>query len=82
MGNLAEHDPDRAIPFLIALLDDPEWRTVGAAGKALADTGDERAVEPIRAMSESHLSERRREMAKEWLETLTEAQEDPGENQD
>ena len=70
VGKLAEHDTDRVVPFLIALLDDPESRTVRAAGKALADIGDERAIDPIKAMSESHASERRRDMAKEWLEKL------------
>ena len=80
VGKLVEHDPDRVIPFLIALLDDPERRTVRAAGKALADSGDERAVEPIKAMSESHPSERRRDMAEKWLETLTKALEDSKED--
>jgi len=74
VGKLAEHDTDRAVPFLIALLDDPESRAAQAAGKALADIGDERAIEPIKAMSESHKSERRREMAEKWLKKLKEAQ--------
>ncbi len=76
VGKLAEHDTDRAVPFLIALLDDPEPRTVRAAGKALADIGDERAIEPIKAMSESHKSERRREMAEKWLKKLQEKDKD------
>jgi aminopeptidase N len=70
VGKLAEHDTDRAVPFLIALLDDPEPRSVQAAGKALADIGDERAIDPIKAMSESDKSERRREMAEKWLKKL------------
>jgi len=76
VGKLAEHDVDRAVPFLIALLDDPESRAANAAGKALADIGDERAIEPIKAMSESHKSERRREMAEKWLKKLQEKDED------
>ena len=76
VGKLAEHDTDRAVPFLIALLDDPEPRSVRAAGKALADIGDERAIDPIKAMSESDKSERRREMAEKWLKKLEDKDKD------
>ncbi|MHC4218332.1 MAG: M1 family aminopeptidase, partial [Planctomycetota bacterium] len=67
VGKLAHHDPDRAVTYLIALLDDPERRTVGAAGDALVATGDERAIEPIRAVSEAHPNPRLRRQAERWL---------------
>ncbi len=74
IGTLAHHDPDLAVPYLIALLDDHERRTVAAAGAALAQTGDERAVAPIRAMSVSHPQPRMRDRAEGWLETLEKKQ--------
>jgi aminopeptidase N len=49
VGKLAHYDPDRAAFFLISLLDDPERRTVSAAGDALARMGDKRAIEPAPA---------------------------------
>ncbi|MHC4427671.1 MAG: M1 family aminopeptidase [Planctomycetota bacterium] len=70
IGKLAKHDADRAIPFLIKLLNDPERRTVRAAGEALAETGDERAVAPIRAIAETHRNPRLREEAEKWLKKL------------
>ena len=76
VGKLAHHDTDRAVTHLIALLDDPERRAVRAAGAALAEVGDERAVAPIEAMSESHPSERVRDRAADWLKKIKEATKD------
>ncbi|MHC4303103.1 MAG: M1 family aminopeptidase [Planctomycetota bacterium] len=70
VGKLAHHDPDRAVEYLIALLDDPERRTVAAAGDALAETGDDRALEPLRAISEAHPNPRLRRQAERWLKKL------------
>jgi HEAT repeat protein len=77
VGKLAHHDPDRAVGYLITLLDDPERRTVSAAGDALATTGDERAIEPlravsVRAVSEAHPNARLRRQAERWLKKLEE----------
>ncbi|MCH8344517.1 MAG: HEAT repeat domain-containing protein [Planctomycetes bacterium] len=76
IGKLAEHDQDRAVEFLLGLLNDPERRTVRAAAGALADIGDERALDPIRAMAETHPNPRLQESAEKWLETLEKAQEE------
>jgi aminopeptidase N len=70
IGDLAEHDTDRAVEALLGFLDDPGRRPAWAAGRALANLGDERAVEPIGAIAISDPSERRREAAERWLETL------------
>lgn len=70
VGKLAHHDPDTAVPFLIALLDDPERRSLLAAGSALAEIGDARALARIRAMAESHPAPPVRREAEKWLERL------------
>jgi aminopeptidase N len=70
VGTLAKHDPETAIPFLLALLDDPEHRAVHAAGAALAETGDKRAAGVIRAISQSSRDPRLRAQAAEWLKKL------------
>jgi aminopeptidase N len=72
VGRLAHHDPDRAVGYLISLLDDTERRTVSAAGGALAETGDERAIEAVRAISEAHPNSRLRRQAERWLKKLEE----------
>jgi aminopeptidase N len=73
IGKLAHHDLEAAVDYLLALLDDPEWRTVDAAGTALAETGDKRAVPPLEAISRSHPDPERRKRAGEWVKKLTEA---------
>jgi aminopeptidase N len=70
LGKLAHHDPDRVVGLLLDLLHDPEWRTVRAAAEALAEIGDERGVEPLRAMAETHRNPRLRADAGKWLEKL------------
>lgn len=57
-------------------VDDPERRTVRAAASALADIGDKRAIDPIRAMAETHPNPRLQESAERWLEKLEEAQDE------
>jgi aminopeptidase N len=70
VGRLAKHDKERAVDFLLKLLDDPESRAVGAAGSALADLREERARDRIRSMSESHRDPGMRERAAEWLKRM------------
>ena len=70
IGKLAHHDQDRAVEFLLDLLDDPEPRTVRAAGAALAEVGDERAIEPLRALAQTHPNPRFRKDAEKWVEKL------------
>lgn len=70
IGKLAKHDKERAVTFLLALLDDPESRAVNAAGSALADIRDERAIGPIRAMSTTHRDPSMRDNAADWLKRL------------
>ena len=72
IGKLAKHDNDKAVEVLLALLTDPERRAVQAAGSALADVGDDRAIEPIKAMSESSTNPQLRESAEKWLKKLKE----------
>ncbi len=70
VGKLAKHDKDKAVAFLLGLLSDPESRSMGAAGGALADLGDDRATEPLRAMSQTHRDPEVRKRAEGWLKTL------------
>jgi len=68
IGKLAEHDRDRAVECLLALLEDPCGRPARAAGQALAELGDQRAVAPILAISKTDPDPRRRKRASKWLE--------------
>jgi len=72
LGKLAKHNKDKAVTTLLALLNDPESRSVSAAGSALAELGDDRAVSPITAMSETHRDPDQRKQASEWLKKLQE----------
>ena len=45
--SLAEIDPDRAVPHLIAALSDDDGEVVGAAALALGSVGDASALEPL-----------------------------------
>lgn len=71
IGTLAKHDRDDAVSYLLPLLHDPERRTVQATGRALAKIGDNRAIEPIRAMAETHRNPAYRRNAEQWLAQLT-----------
>jgi len=73
VGKLAKHDHDRAVLFLLELLDDPESRAVRAAARALADVGDARALSPLSAMAGTHRNPRLREHAAECVKALEEA---------
>ena len=64
-GCLPAAQPDPAIGD-----DDPEPRTVRAAGTALAEVGDERAIEPLRALAQTHPNPRFRKDAEKWVEKL------------
>ena len=74
IARLAKHDKDKAVTHLLALLNDHESRAVSAAGSALADIGDSRAIAPIRSISESHRDQGMRTRAAEWLKKLEEPQ--------
>lgn len=74
VARLAKHDQDKAVNFLLGLLNDPESRAMSAAGSALADIGDSRAIAPIRSISESHRDPAIRTRAAEWLKRLEEKQ--------
>ena len=82
IGKLAHYDPDRAVPYLIALLGDPERRTVNAAGSALVEADDERAIAPISAIAETTPNPRLRKSAEKWLEELEKATEEEEEEKE
>lgn len=54
VGDLAEHDPEKAISALLPLLNDPEERSRAAAGDALAKIGDEKALAEMRRIARTH----------------------------
>lgn len=72
IAKLAKHDKDKAVTFLLGLLNDPENRAAGAVGGALADIGDDRAIDPIKAISETNHDPDVRKRASEWLKRLQE----------
>lgn len=74
VAKLAKHDKDRAVEFLLELLSDPESRSRSAAGSALAEIGDARAIEPIRAIAQSSRDPSMRQRAERWLTQLQEQQ--------
>jgi aminopeptidase N len=71
VGRLGTHDRQKAIDALLPLLDDPERRSVLAAGSALASLRAAEARSRMAALSESGPSWVR-EQAKEWLRRLDE----------
>ena len=73
IGRLGRHDRDDAVDYLIALLDDPEWRTAQAAARALTDLGDERGVAPLERLSQSHPDQKYRETLTELLASLNQS---------
>lgn len=73
VGDLAHHDPDTAVAFLAAHLDDPERRTAEAAADGLAKTKHEDAVAPLQAVAKSHPNERFRERAEKLVKELQES---------
>jgi HEAT repeat protein len=71
VGQLAKHDLDTAVPFLISLLGDPEQGPRGAAIGALAETKDERAKAPLQAIADSDPDPSMKRRAERALEQLT-----------
>ena len=69
VARLGKHDRDAAIACLLPMLDDPERRSVSAAGDALAELKAVEARSRIAAMAESGPA-RLREPAKRWLEAI------------
>lgn len=69
-GRLAAHDPDRVVPLLVDLLDDPQASVRRAAGAALVSAGDPRGLDPLRRRAASHVHPSERRRAEEWLEQL------------
>ena len=72
VGKLAHHDLDLAVPQLIALLDDPEQRTRRAAAGALVTAGDDRGLEPLRAIARTHRDPDVRERVEKQVKELEE----------
>jgi aminopeptidase N len=70
LGQLAKHDLDTAVPFLISLLDDPEQGPRGAAIGALGPTKDKRAEEPLQAIMDSDPDPSMRRRAERAIEQL------------
>ncbi|MHC5023002.1 MAG: M1 family aminopeptidase [Planctomycetota bacterium] len=70
IADLAHHDRDAAVEYLLPLLEDPEQRTIRATARALGKIGDKRALDPLQAMARTHPNPRIRERAKGIVEQL------------
>ncbi len=70
IGELADHDSERAIDVLIQLLDDPEERAREAAGRALSKVGDENALAEMRRVARTHRQPSFRKNLTEWADQL------------
>ncbi|HYE03553.1 MAG TPA: M1 family aminopeptidase [Phycisphaerales bacterium] len=68
LARLARHDPDLAFATLSALLADREWRTVSAAGDALAALGDARALGRLERFAAEARGDVQRWRASEWVQ--------------
>lgn len=69
---LAKHNQERAVDHLLALLRDPELRSMTAAGNALAELSEEKALEPLRDMAVSHHDPETQRRAGEWVKRIEE----------
>jgi len=78
VGQLAKHDMEKAVPFLLSLLNDPEQGPRGAAISALANTRDQRAEEPLTAIANTDPDPSMRRRATSALERMQEGQEESG----
>lgn len=67
IGELAHHDPAHAIERLTTLLNDPEPKTRTAAGEALAQINDPRALAALEAHARTARGRTATHQAQEWL---------------
>lgn len=72
IGKLAKHDEERAVDYLLAMLNDPEGRPRSATMSALAEIGDERALEPLQTIASTDRDPDMRDRAKSAVERLRE----------
>lgn len=70
LASLAKHDIERAIIAAAACLDDRENRSRRAAGEALVNIGDQRAIPALEKRAISAKDPAEREQAAVWLEQL------------
>jgi aminopeptidase N len=61
---------ERVEAFVLALLDDPERRTAGAAGSALAAMKSRAALPRLKAMAAHHADPAQRAQAARWVEAI------------
>ena len=77
VADLAAHDVDRAVTALIPLLDDRERRARSAAGRALAQIGDERALPALDRLSTASRDPEFRRQCEQWAERIRAADGEP-----
>lgn len=70
LAKLAHHDPDVAYQTIAPLLRDPEPRTRDAAGQALADMKDPRAIAALRSLIDDARDPNLKQKAENWLDSL------------
>lgn len=74
VGRLAKHDLDKAVPFLISLLDDPEQGPRSSAISALGQIGDKRALDPLNAIASSDPNPSVKDRAKRAVDQINESE--------
>ncbi len=82
IADLAEHDNDAAVEFLLPLLHDPEGRARSATLSALATIADERALEPMNAIAQTDPDPAVRDRAERAVKKLRENMKKNDEKQD
>ena len=73
IADLGEHDPERAYQTLAALMREPERRAWQAAGEALVQLEDERALDLFDQVAEALRDPADREVVQDWKDDLEEA---------
>jgi aminopeptidase N len=77
VGSLAPHDVDAAVDALLPLLNDREVRARNAAGRALAEIGDERALTDLDRLAKSARDPRFREQCERWADQIRKREDEP-----
>ena len=70
-GRLEKEPREKAVEFLVGLMDDPEERTANTACATLADLKAESALPRLRAIADHDRDPARRERAAAWVKKAT-----------
>jgi aminopeptidase N len=76
VASLSHHDRSSSFKLLTMTLTDRERRAWEAAGRALVELGDHRAVEPLKQLAQAKRDPRDQARISEWIEALRQQEEE------